>query len=120
MSVHPQVQMVLERINQSGMSKLHHLPPEMARAAFENLRTPPNKLAPMAKVEDREIESTNGSIPIRIYQPQDSGPLPVLIYFHGGGFVIGSIDSHEGLCRQLAAETECIVVSVGYRLAPEH
>jgi acetyl esterase len=62
-----------------------------------------------------------GPIPVRVYQPRAAAPeLPVLVYFHGGGWVYGSIETHDGVCRALCARTPCVVVSVDYRLAPEH
>jgi acetyl esterase len=69
--------------------------------------------------EDQSIDGPLGAIPIRIYRPGGSD-LPVLVYYHGGGWVIGSIESHDGLCGQLAFDAECIVVSVDYRMGPEH
>jgi acetyl esterase len=69
--------------------------------------------------EDRRIEGRRGPIPVRIYRP-GSSDLPVLVYYHGGGWVIGSIESHDGLCAQLAIDARCVVVSVDYRMAPEH
>jgi acetyl esterase/lipase len=70
----------------------------------------------VAHVEDREVDG----IRIRIYRPQAEGLLPAIVYFHGGGWVVGTIDSHDPLTRALAARTPAVVVSVGYRLAPEH
>jgi acetyl esterase len=75
---------------------------------------------PVAKVEDRSIPGPVGQIPVRIYTPQGSGPFPVLVYFHGGGWVIGNVDTHDPTCRTLANAAGCVVVSVDYRLAPEH
>ena len=76
---------------------------------------------PLASVKGRTIPGPGGSIPIRIYQPEgEHGPKPVLVFFHGGGFVVGSIESHHGVCGALASKANAIVVSVGYRLAPEH
>jgi acetyl esterase len=68
--------------------------------------------------EDRRIEGRRGGIPIRIYRPGPPG-LPLLVYYHGGGWVIGSIESHDGFCAELAADARCTLVSVGYRMAPE-
>jgi acetyl esterase len=75
---------------------------------------------PVAKVEDRSIPGPGGQIPVRIYTPQGSGPFPVLVYFHGGGWVIGNVDTHDPTCRTLTNAAGCVVVSVDYRLAPEH
>jgi acetyl esterase len=69
--------------------------------------------------EDRRIEGRRGSIRVRVYRPGGSD-LPVLVYYHGGGWVIGSIESHDGLCAQLAMDARCVVVSVDYRMGPEH
>jgi acetyl esterase len=71
-------------------------------------------------VEDRMITGPESEIPIRVYRPRTDGTLPVLVYFHGGGWVIGGLDTHDGTCRLLCRETDCVVVSVDYRLAPEH
>jgi acetyl esterase len=74
-----------------------------------------------ARVEDRSIPGPRGAIPVRIYHPRSRrAPRPVLTYFHGGGFVVGSIASHDGVCRALAQKADAIVVSVDYGLAPEH
>jgi len=69
---------------------------------------------------DRLIEGPAGPVPLRIYTPKGAGPFPVLLFFHGGGFVIGDIEGYDGTCRELCALSACVVVSVGYRLAPEH
>ena len=77
-------------------------------------------LPPLARVEDRLISGPRGQIPIRFYTPQGAGPFPVLVYFHGGGFYLGNIETEDGPCRVTANRAGCIVVSVDYRLAPEH
>lgn len=71
-------------------------------------------------VTNLDIPGPTGDLPVRIYVPDASGSLPILVYFHGGGWVRGSIDAYDGVCRILANETGCQVISVGYRLAPEH
>jgi acetyl esterase/lipase len=76
---------------------------------------------PVDSVEDRSIPGPAGALPIRIYRPEpDPAPQPVLVYFHGGGFTIGSIDTADSMSRFLAREARAVVVSVGFRLAPEH
>jgi acetyl esterase len=72
------------------------------------------------QVEDRMIPGPAGPLRLRIYSPRSDAPLPGLVWLHGGGWVVGSLDSHDGLCRALAARTPCVVVAVDYRLAPEH
>lgn len=75
---------------------------------------------PVERVENREIPGPGGAIPIRIYTPEGEGPLPILVYFHGGGWVLCNLDTHDGTARRLCNHARCIVVSVDYRLAPEH
>jgi acetyl esterase len=71
-------------------------------------------------VFNREIPGPAGDIPIRIYRPQGDGPFPALVYFHGGGWVIGNLDTHDNVCRDLSKKAKCVVINVDYRLAPEH
>jgi acetyl esterase len=83
----------------------------------------PARPVPVAHVEDRSVPGPAGEIPVRIYHPLDAGAdtaLPVLVYFHGGGFVLCDLDSHDSCCRRLANGIGAVVVSVDYRLAPEH
>jgi acetyl esterase len=75
---------------------------------------------PVAEVIDQSIEGPGESIPIRVYLPDGKGPFPVVVYFHGGGFSIGSIESHENISRSIAKVSSSMVISVGYRLAPEN
>jgi acetyl esterase len=100
---------------------LYRLPPLEARAAYERAADVLEVAPPaLARVEDLGIPTRDGAtLPARLYAP-GANPLPVLLYFHGGGFTIGSVDSHDVLCRTLAALSGCAVVSAGYRLAPEH
>ncbi|MFS2056229.1 alpha/beta hydrolase, partial [Variovorax sp. CT11-76] len=73
-------------------------------------------------VRDLAADGPHGPIPVRIYRPLASGagPLPVLVYYHGGGWVIGDLDTHDVLCRELANDAGCAVVAVDYRMGPEH
>jgi acetyl esterase len=75
---------------------------------------------PVGSTTDLEIQGPNGPIPLRIYLPVDEGPSPVLVFLHGGGWVRGSLDAYDGLCRRLTNGAGRVVVSVGYRRAPEH
>lgn len=75
---------------------------------------------PVGERTDIEIQGPNGPIPLRLYAPAGEGPFPVLVFFHGGGWVRGSIEAYDGLCRRLTNDAECLVVSVEYRRAPEH
>ncbi|KAM3584104.1 hypothetical protein VKS41_004070 [Umbelopsis sp. WA50703] len=85
--------------------------------ALSNL--PPAPLEEPAKIEDSSFKGPESDIPIRIYTPDCTGPFPVIIYYHGGGWVIGTLDSYDGVCREMCVETGAIVISVDYRLSPE-
>ncbi len=74
----------------------------------------------VAQVEDRMLPGPAGEIPVRIYKPAGQAPYPILVYYHGGGWVIGDLETHDGISRAFANAAGCIVVSVDYRLAPEH
>lgn len=78
------------------------------------------EVEPVGGVEDRSIPGPEGDIPVRVYRPATEGPYPGIVYFHGGGFVICDLDSHDGACRRLVNAIDAVVVSVDYRLAPEH
>ena len=92
---------------------------ETARALLDQLFIDEDP-EPVGEVTDLAIHGPEAPIPVRIYTPEGEPPFPVLVYFHGGGWMRGSLDGYDGLCRLLAAEAECVVVSVDYRLTPEH
>jgi acetyl esterase/lipase len=122
MPVDPQVEWVLARIREAGSPEYWQMTPQQARD-WHNRKAGllDVKPEPVFNVEDRTISSPATDIPVRIYTPRASdGALPVLVWLHGGGHVVGSLDSYDALCRQLALQADCIVVSVDYRLAPEH
>lgn len=73
----------------------------------------------IARVEERTLPGPAGALAARLYRPQSDGPLPLMVYYHGGGWVLGDLETHDGFCRTLAVETPCVVLSVDYRLAPE-
>jgi acetyl esterase len=75
---------------------------------------------PVAAVEDLNIPGPDGDLRVRVYTPGGRGPYPVVVFFHGGGWVLGDLDTHDPMCRALCSGAECVVVSVDYRLAPEH
>lgn len=112
---------LLEWVQASPLPPITALTPKAARVAYEEgLRKTDFDPLPLPRIEDREIPGPAGPLRIRIYRPLVAAHLPVAVFYHGGGFVIGSLSSHDRLCRQLAAAAGCLVVSVGYRLAPEH
>jgi len=95
------------------------IPAHEVRAAFESREPAPGE--DVASVEDLEVPGPAGNVPVRVYRPDGTTePAPVVVYFHGGGWVLGSIATHDGSCRALANRTGAVVASVGYRLAPEH
>ena len=122
MAIDPQAQKVLDLIKQAGLPEIWQLTPDQAR---EQYRMRVDKLAlkePIFRVYDRNIPGPGQDLGIRVYQPREpktGEKFPVLLWFHGGGFVIGDLDSHDSACRALANQADCLVVAVDYRLAPE-
>ncbi|WP_240635963.1 alpha/beta hydrolase [Caldimonas tepidiphila] len=116
----PQMSGVLDRIRRANRPPFHALTPQQARAAYqagaEVLDLP---RAPLARVQDFRLPVPGAGLPARLYADSEDR-LPVLLYLHGGGFTIGGLETHDSLCRQLALRSGCAVVSVEYRLAPEH
>ncbi len=119
MPVDPVVKGLLDQMNDPNAPALNTLTPEVARAGFAALAALQGAPENIASSEDRKIPGPGGEIPVRIYRPSHEANLPVLVYFHGGGWVLMDIVSHDGLCRALANAAGCAVVSVDYRLAPE-
>jgi acetyl esterase len=120
MPLHPQVQGLLAQMAESGLPPLETLTVEQNREIIHQmgeLAGPPEEVA---RIVDTAAPGPDGDVPVRVYVPESQGPLPVLVYFHGGGWVIGSIDGTDAPCRALANRSASVVVSVGYRLAPEH
>jgi acetyl esterase len=101
---------------------LDHLPPDMVRAGYRAQRQAQDQNAPKdVETHDLKVGGAAGEIPARLYRPAGLGdPSGLLVYFHGGGFVIGDLETHDGHCRRLAAGAACRVLAVDYRLAPEH
>jgi acetyl esterase len=117
--IDPQAQVILDLINATGFGDISEMEPAEVRALMASLSVGESPVH-VDRVEDRTIPGPAGDLPIRVYAPAGDGPRPVLVWYHGGGWVIGSIDTHDGLCRELADAVGCVVVSVEYRLAPEH
>ena len=117
MSIHPQVSALLERVQRSPLPPYHTVPAHVARRIYRDTRA---ALAPKApEVQEVRLLVLDGRVAVRLYRPAN-GVLPALVYFHGGGWTIGDVDTHDVLCRQLALGARCAVFSVDYRLAPEH
>jgi acetyl esterase len=123
MALDPDAAQVLEIIRDSGRPPFETLTPKEARAAYAQARVAAAPAPQEIKhVEDLRIEGPHGPIPLRFYKPEQesSEPLPLLIYYHGGGWLLGDLESHDTVCRHLANSAQCAVLSVDYRLAPEH
>jgi acetyl esterase len=122
MPVHPQAQAFLDQME--GQPNAHELPIVDARAMMDGFNALAGEPPAVASVEDRDIPGPGGPLRIRVYRPagtrDDDDDLPVTLYFHAGGFVMGSLVSHDTMCRKLANGAGCVVVAVDYRRSPEH
>ena len=119
MPLHPQTRALLDQFAAAGGFDATQLPVPAVRELYAQMSL--GRAVPaVASVADRGVAGPAGEIPVRVYAPVAGRSLPGIVYFHGGGFVIGSLDSHDGTCRALANASGCAVVSVDYRLAPEH
>ncbi len=125
MPLNPKIEQVLDMIARAKRPQLHELTPQQARASYEK-SAPILEIAsaPMFSIEDLHVPTRDGAtIRARLYQPVEPSwaePAPALVYFHGGGFTVGSVDTHDALCRMFARDGQCTVLSVDYRLAPEY
>jgi acetyl esterase len=119
MPLDPQARAIIDLLASSDMPDLSIVEPEVIRK-LTDAAVVPDQGEPVARVENRTLPGPAGEIPVRIYAPHTNGPLPVVAYFHGGGFVYCGLDTHDDTCRALANASGCSVVSVDYRLAPEN
>lgn len=125
--LHPQARALLDLIEQRAAPAVHEQTPTEARESYRARRffTQPEG-ATMAQTEELSAPGPRGPVPLRLYRPHAAAapggepPAPVLVYFHGGGWVIGDLDTHDALCRDLADQSGCVLVSVDYRMGPEH
>jgi acetyl esterase len=111
---------VLDLMAPQGTPDFTSFTVEQLRANMGALMVAQGDPEPVGRVENRSFPGPGGDVPIRIYSPAGAGPHPVLVYFHGGGWVLCNLDTHDGTCRSLCNQAGCVVVSVDYRLAPEH
>jgi acetyl esterase len=117
MPLDPQAKQVLEQIAALGLPANHLVSPSQARI---NMKSRPRAAGPdVARVEDRLIPGPGVDIPVRIYTPTGAGPFPILVWFHGGGWVVGDLETADPTARHLSVGAKCLVISVDYRLAPE-
>ena len=120
MPLAPHVQAFLDMLAEAGAPPLHTLPVETVRQIVIEHSASRGGPEPVHSVSDRAVPGPGGDLPVRVYRPREGEALPVLVYFHGGGWVAGNLDTHDGTCRALANRVPCVVVAVDYRLAPEH
>ena len=118
MPLDPQAQAVIEMIESLGIAELSDDTDPIEVRALMNAAVLPSGIE-VASVTDREVPGPSGPIPVRVYRPAGDAPKPVIVYFHGGGWVLGSLDTHDGTCRRLADGADAVVVSVDYRMGPE-
>ena len=117
MPLDPQARTVLDQMAALGVPAMNTLAPEVARA---NVEAAPRPQGPeVHRVEDQSFPGPAGDVPVRVYTPEGAGPFPALVWFHGGGWVIGSPSMSDATMRIIANEVGCVAVSVDYRLAPE-
>ncbi len=117
MPLHPQAKEVIEATRALGLPPNYMVTPQEARA---NAAMRPRAAGPeVGKVENRAVPGPAGDVPVRIYTPEGDGPFPILVWYHGGGWVVGDLESADGTARHLCVSSRNVVVSVDYRLAPE-
>ena len=119
--LHPQIQQVLKVMAELNLQPIEAMTPAEARAQMEaTAQSRKAEPLPVDRVEERMIPGPAGNIRLRLYWPNGAVPVPAIVYFHGGGHVIGSLDTHDLIARNLCAGAEALVASVDYRMGPEH
>ena len=120
-TLHPQIVKALEVMQTLGLRPIEAMNPAEARAQMEaTSQSRKAESLPVARVEERTIPGPAGPIRVRLYWPDAAGPIPAIAYYHGGGHVIGSLDTHDLIARNLCAGAAALVASVDYRMGPEH
>ena len=120
-SLHPQIREVLKIMAEAGLRPIEAMTPTEAREQMEaTARARKAEPLPVARIEERMIPGPGGPIRLRLYWPRGAGTVPAIVYYHGGGHVIGSLDTHDFVARNLCAGAEALVASVDYRMGPEH
>ena len=119
--LHPQARTLLEMMDAQGGPPLESMDAVEARnSRVEPMTMLGGESDALGRVENLSIAGPGGDLPVRIYANEPGGLRPALVYFHGGGFVFGDLNTHDAVCRALAKESDAVVISVDYRLAPEH
>jgi acetyl esterase len=119
-TLHPQAETLLDDLASERTPPVNALSPAAVRTASRERFIRDEVPAVGGTVRDLEITGPESELPVRVYEPGGEGPHPVVVYFHGGGWVRGDLDTHDELCRDLARRVGCLTLSVGYRRAPEH
>ncbi|MER5181592.1 alpha/beta hydrolase [Streptomyces sp. NPDC002896] len=109
---------IVEAMEKAGIPPLYQVGLQAARARAAAVL--PSPTPEMTEVTDSSFEGPHGTVPVRVYRPTETANAPAIVYFHGGGMIMGTLDTFDGLARNLAASCEAVVISVDYRLAPEH
>lgn len=123
MPLDPHIQGLLDLIESSGYPPMHEGTPEAARQGMRAMTcgmVQPHQVVPVGAVEETAVPGGAGDLAARVYRPEGAGSWPTVLYLHGGGFVVGDLDTHDQVCRRLCRDAAAVVVSVDYRLAPEH
>lgn len=120
MPLDPQAKIILEEDAARNLPPYNELTPPAARKQMLDLAPPVDPVLMAQRVVDQRIPGPGGEIPLRLYYPKGDPPFAVVVYFHGGGWVIGDLDTHHALCHALSTSSGCLVVAVDYRLAPEN
>lgn len=115
---HPEIAGLLQQMGTEPVPQFWSLSPDGARQFAKEMFPDPEQPEPVG--DTMELSITDDAVPIRVYIPEGEGPYPTLLYYHGGGWVIGDLDTHDETCRVICNNTDCMVVSVDYRLSPEH
>jgi acetyl esterase len=120
--VDPHIAALLTALAQSGMPRMHEGTAEAARVQYLTLSATrsPEYVVPVAATEDRSVPGAEGELRARVYRPEGEGPFPTVAFFHGGGWVIGDLETHDATVRSICRASRAVVVAVDYRLAPEH
>ena len=123
MQLDPALAEILASLDPSAETPVEEMTPEDARATWkEEMAAVAGKPLPVKSVSQHEAPGPAGPLAVRLYEPEGvgTGPLPILVYYHGGGWIRGDLDTHDDVCRYLCHHADCLVASVDYRLAPEH
>ena len=115
-----QIKAIIEEENRRNLPPYTILSPSQARQQMLEFSPPVDPEFSVKRVENLKIPQPNHELPVRLYFPEGEGPHPTVVYFHGGGWVIGDLDTHHAVCHALSKTSGCLVAAVDYRLAPEH